>query len=68
MEYPAQTSLSKVDCESVVRNLDECIAILDKNVNRRPIAEIKVRSMIAVLREEIARSMESGNSPPPFAF
>jgi hypothetical protein len=62
------TALTKADCEAIVRNLDACLAILDQNAGRRPLIEIKLKNMIALLRDEMSDAAETGATVPPFAF
>jgi len=68
MEFVPFTELSQDDREAIVRNLDLCLVILDGNMGRRSLTEIKVRSMIAVLRVEMSKAVSNEATFPPFAF
>jgi hypothetical protein len=65
MERPIM-SLTREDCESIVSNLDASIVLLDKNVGRRTLQEVKMRSVISVLRAEMAKAAKADTTIPPF--
>ena len=65
---PPETSLSREDCETIVANLDASMAILDRHAGRRSLEEIKLRSMLAVLRAEIHRNAKLGIPTHPLVF
>lgn len=65
---PADTELSDHDREAIVRNLDACVALLDKYAGRRTLSDIKIRSMVAVLRDEMATAARMEVILPPLGF
>ncbi|HWA25806.1 MAG TPA: hypothetical protein VG734_09105 [Lacunisphaera sp.] len=65
---PNKSELAPKDREAIVRNLDACVAALDEYAGRRTLPEIKIRSMLAVLRDEMAVVEKDGVSSSPFAF
>ena len=68
VDHLPATALSKADCETIVRNLDGCIAILEQSDGRRPLSEITMKSMITLLRDEMSDAAQTGSTLPPFAF
>jgi hypothetical protein len=65
---PPHTELSKEECDGIVAHLDGCIAILDRNTGRRSLPQIRLRSMLAVLRGELLKSDLSHMTVPPFSL
>jgi len=64
---PDDSSLSCEDCDAMVNHLDASLSILEKSLgNSRPgFEEIRIKSVLSVLRSEIAKAGRS--SRPPFA-
>jgi chaperonin cofactor prefoldin len=66
MQIPYST-LSQEDRESMVKNLNACLATLEKGVGRLSPSEIRVKSMLTVLRNELRTALnESSLTEPPF--
>jgi hypothetical protein len=59
-----QTSLNQEDCGIIVNHLDASLAVLEKLTGRPTIDEIKIKSMLAVLRSEIKKAARIGSTPP----
>lgn len=57
------TSLSKEDCETMLSHLDASLAVLERNKARPSSAEIQIKSMLAVLRREISKAVETVERP-----
>jgi hypothetical protein len=58
------TTLNPEDCGIIVSHLDASLAVLDKMAGRPTIDEIKIKSMLAVLRSEIKKAARIGSTPP----
>jgi len=67
-ENSPATELSTGDREAIVRHLDACVAVLDEYAGHRTLTEIRIRSMVAVLRDEIAKSASIDAILPPLGF
>lgn len=53
------SSLSKKDCQRIIRNFDAGLAILDTIRKRPTITELQARSLLAALRNEMAEAAKS---------
>jgi hypothetical protein len=61
-------TLTPTECDEILKNLDECLAVFEKKTGMLNSTEIRAKSMLTVVRREIARSREqSGLTELPFS-
>ncbi len=60
------TLLSQEDRDAIVNHLTLSLAILERTVGRPSMDEIKVKSMLSVLRSEIQKWRRLDDTAPPF--
>jgi hypothetical protein len=52
---PNQRILTPEQCEKIIANLDECLAMFEKKPGVLNGAEVRAKSLLALMRGEIAR-------------
>jgi hypothetical protein len=61
---PPRTSLNQEDRGIILNHLDASLAVLENVAGRPTVDEIKIKSMLAVLRSEIKKAAGTGTWPP----
>lgn len=58
--------LTPEQCEKIIAHIDECLALFDHKAGLLNAAEIRAKSLLAVLRSEIVRQLQSEGTLGPF--
>lgn len=61
MEHQVIRMLTPADREKIIENLNECLAIFDRQQTLLSATEIRAKSMLSVLRNEFLRAHKNDN-------
>jgi hypothetical protein len=57
----AHRILTPEACDAIIANLDDCIAYFERKPGMLSAAEIRAKSLLLVVRDEIVRGKEGGS-------
>ena len=64
MTQTSSRILTPQECDKIIANLDECLVLFEKKQTVLNGAEVRAKSLLSLMRHEIARKAKEGTTGP----